>query len=114
MPPLLPSNVPAPLDQIPALLLQQGGPLLQTSAIIPPPPISALILQRDVLPLQPSSVHDAPTTPPLSVFIHGQGGPPTPTSVVRNHAPLLSAFLPQRVEPPLQLSAANPLLFLIF
>ena len=46
VPPLLPSNVPAPLAQISALSFQQGGPRLQTSAVIPPPPISALFLQQ--------------------------------------------------------------------
>ena len=43
---LLPSNVPAPIAQISALSLQQGGPRLQTSAVIPPPLISALLLQQ--------------------------------------------------------------------
>ena len=69
VPPLLPSNVPAPLAQFSALPFQQRGPRLQTSAVIPPPPISALLLQRDVLPLQPSVVRAAP--PPISVSVQG-------------------------------------------
>ena len=46
--------------------------------------------------------------PPLSVSIQGRGGPPPPLSALRAHAPLLSALLPQQVEPPLQPSAVNP------
>ena len=102
VPHLLTSNMPAPLYQILALPLQQGWPRLQTSAVIPHPPISALLLQRDVIPLQPSAVRDAPTPPPLSVSIQGRGGPPC------SHATILLALLPQLVEPPLQPSAVNP------
>ena len=39
MPPLLPSNLPAPLAHVSALPLQQVGPHLQTSAVNTPPPI---------------------------------------------------------------------------
>ena len=69
VPPLLPSNVPAPLAQISALPLQQGGPCLQPSDVSPPPHNSALIFQRDVIPIKPSSVRAAgpPGPPPLSV-----------------------------------------------
>ena len=95
MPPILPSNVPAHLAQISALPLQQGGHRLQTLAVIPPPLISALLLHRDVLHLQPSAVRDAPTPPPLSVSIQGRGGPPPPNSAVCAHAPLISALFPQ-------------------
>ena len=102
MPPLLPSNVPAPLSQLLALSLQQGGPRLQTSTVNPTPPISALILQRDVIPLQPSAVRAAADPPALSVSIQGQGGPPPTPSAMRAYAPILSALLPQRVEPPVQ------------
>ena len=87
--------------------LQQGGPRLQTLSVIPPPPISDLLIQQDVLPLQPSAVRDAPTPPPLSVSIQGRGRTPPPTSAVRAHAPLLSEFRPQRVEPPLHTSAVK-------
>ena len=100
--------MPVPLDQSSALPLQQGDPRLQTSAVIPPPLISALLLHRDVLPLQSSAVRDASTPPPLSVSIQGLGGPPPPTSAVRAHDPLLSTLLPQRVKPPLQPSVINP------
>ena len=89
VPPLLPSNVPAPLAYISALSLQQGGPRLQTSAVIPPPNISALLFQQYWLALQPSVMRDAPTPPPLSVLIQGQGRPPPPTSAVHTHTPLL-------------------------
>ena len=75
VPPLLPSNMPAPLAQLSALPLQQGGPRLHTSAVNPPPPISALLLQQDVLPIQPLAVRADPTPPPLSVSIQGRGGP---------------------------------------
>ena len=44
--PLLPPNVPAPLSQISALSLQQGGPRLQNSDVIPPPLTSALLLKK--------------------------------------------------------------------
>ena len=108
VPPLMPSNMPAPLAQISALPLPQGGPRLQNSAVIPPPLISALLLQLDVIPLQPSAVRDATTPPPLSLSIQGRGGSPPPTSAVHAHAPLLSALLPQKVDPPLQPSAVNP------
>ena len=67
----MPLNVPDPLAQMSDLPLQQGGPRIHTSAVIPPPPISALILQQYVLPLQPSVVHYAPTTPLISVLIQG-------------------------------------------
>ena len=46
--------------------------------------------------------------PPLSVSLQGRGGPHRPPSVVRADAPLLSALIPQKVEPPLQPSAINP------
>ena len=46
--------------------------------------------------------------PPRSVPLQGRGGPPPPSSAVRAHAPLFSALLPQRVEPPIQPSAVNP------
>ena len=68
VPPLLPSNVPAPLYQISALPLQRGGPRLQTSAVNPPPPISSLLLQLDTLTLQPPAVRTA-AAPLLSVSI---------------------------------------------
>ena len=99
--------MPDPIAQIPALPLQQGKPRLQNSAVNTPPPISALLLQRYVLPLQPSAIRDAPTLPPLSLSIQGRGGSPPPNSAVRAHAPLFSALLPQQVEPPLQPSAVS-------
>ena len=67
VPPILPSNVPAPLDQISVLSLQQGGPSFQNLAVIPPPPISALLLQQYLLAIQPSAMCVAPTPLPLSV-----------------------------------------------
>ena len=93
MPPILPSNVPAPLAQLSTLPPKQGGPRLQTSAVNPPPHISDFILQRDMLPLHYSYVRAAP--PPLSISIQGRGHPPPPPSSVRAHATLLSALLPQ-------------------
>ena len=56
MPPLLTSNVTAPLAHLPDLHLQQGGHRLQTSAVNPPTPISALLHQRFDPLLQPSNV----------------------------------------------------------
>ena len=115
VPPLLHSNVPAPLAQISALPLQRGGPHLQTSAVNPPPTISAFLLQQYVLPLQSSAVRAVPhpppppPPPPLSVSIQGRGEQPPPHSAVHAHAPLLSVLIPQIVEPPPQLSAVNPL-----
>ena len=61
-----------------------------------------------MLPIQPSDVRASSSDPPLSVLIQGRGGPPPPPSAVHAHAPLLSAFLPHQVEPPLQPSAVNP------
>ena len=49
VPPLLSSNVIAPLAHISALPLQQGGPRLQTSALNYPPLISAFLVQQYVL-----------------------------------------------------------------
>ena len=46
--------------------------------------------------------------PQLSILIQGQGGPPPLPLSVCAHAPLLSAFPPQLVKPPLQPSAINP------
>ena len=86
VPPILPSNVPAPLAHISALPIQQVWYRLHTSAVIPPPLISASLLHRYVLPLQPSAVRDAPTPPPLSVSIQGRGKPPPPTSAVHAHS----------------------------
>ena len=106
MPPLMPTNVPAPIAQLSALPLRQGRPRLQLSAANPPPQISDLLLQQDVLPLHPSAVRAA--TPPLSVPLQGQGGPTPPASAACAHAPLFSALLTQRVKPPLQPSAVNP------
>ena len=88
--------------------LQKSETHLQTSALNTCPPISALIIQWCVLPIHPSAVRDDPPAPPLYIFIKGPGVPPNPTSDVRYHAPLLSAFHPQRVEPPLQPSAVKP------
>ena len=107
MPPLLPSNFPDPLAQFSDLPLQQCRSRLQTSAVNPPPLISALLLQKYVLPLQPSGVHTAPPHTHLIVSIQGRGGPPPLSSAMRAHAPLLSAFLHQRVKPPLQPSDVN-------
>ena len=59
VPPLLPSNVTASLAQISDFPLQQGGPCIQTSALNPPPPISAMLIQQDMLPFQPSSLSRA-------------------------------------------------------
>ena len=98
----------APLAQNSALTLQRGGPRLHTSAINTPPTISALLLQRDMLPLQNSAIRAAASPPLIYVSIQGRGGPPPPPSAMRAHAPLLSVLLPQRVEPPLQPSAVNP------
>ena len=63
-----------------------------------------------MLPLQPSDVRAAtpPGTPPLSISLQGKGLPPPLPSAVSADAPLLSALLPQQVEPPLQPSAINP------
>ena len=110
MPPIRPPNVISPLSQIPALPLQRGGPRLQPSAANPPPQNPALIFQQDMINLQPSSVcaAAAPTTPSLSVSLQGRVGPPHPHSAVHTDAPLLSALLPQKAEPPLQPSAVNP------
>ena len=77
VPPLITLNVPAPLAQLAAFPLQRGGRCLQTSAVNPPPTISALLLQRDLLPLQISSVCATAAPPLLSVLIQVQGGPPT-------------------------------------
>ena len=46
-------------------------------------------------------------TPVIYILIQGQDGPPPPPSAVRAHLPLLSAFLPQQVDPPLKPSAVN-------
>ena len=59
-----------------------------------------------MLPLQTSAVRAAPT-PPLSISLHGIGGTHPPTSSVRYNAPLITAFLPQLFEPPLQPSYVN-------
>ena len=100
VPPLLPSNMPDPLAHISALPLQLGGPLIQPSAINPPPQISTLLLKLDVLHLRPSYMYAAAPHPPLlSYLLQGQGGPPTPPSGMRAHAPLLSALLHKQVEP---------------
>ena len=53
MPLILRSKVPGPIARISALHLQQGGPRFQTSSVNHPPPISALLIQRSMLPLQP-------------------------------------------------------------
>ena len=47
-------------------------------------------------------MHAASPTPPLYVSIQGKGGTPNPPLAVRAHNPLLSALLPQLVEPSLQ------------
>ena len=49
----------------------------------------------------------APLPPPLSISLQGRGGPPPQFLAVRNHASLLSAFIPQQVDPPLQPSSIN-------
>ena len=67
----MPSNLPATLDQLSALPLQRDGPGLQNLAVNLPPPISALLLQQDVLPLQPSDVCAAAPPPMLFVLIQG-------------------------------------------
>ena len=47
------------------LNLKIGVPRLQPSAVNPPPHISALLLQQDVIPIQPSAVRaDYPLPPP--------------------------------------------------
>ena len=69
MHPILPSNVHAPLAQILALRLQRGGPRLQTSATNPPPPISAMLIQLDVLHIQPLAMRAAAAPPLLSLLI---------------------------------------------
>ena len=99
--------MPTTLAHIPALPLKRDGPRLKTSAVNPPPPISAFLIQRDVLPIQSSSVRAAPDTTSISVLIKGRGGPPTLTPSLRAHHPILSAFPPQQAEPPLQPSALN-------
>ena len=113
MPPLMPTNVPAPLAQISALPLPQYGPCIQPSAVNPPPHISSFILQLYLIPLQPSvlcayAAPPPPPPPPLYILLQGRGEPLPPPSAVRAHAPLLSALLTQPVEPPLQPSAVNP------
>ena len=91
----MPSNAPAPLAQLLALPIQQGGTCLQTSAVNLPPPISALLIQRDVLPLQTSVVGAAAPPHWLYFLIQGQWGPPPPPSAMRAHNPLLSTFIHQ-------------------
>ena len=109
VPPLLPTNVTAPLAQLSNLLLQQGGPYIQPSNTNPSPKISALILQRYMLPLQPSAVRYV--SPLISVLLQGHGVLPPAPSDVCAHAHLLSASLTQRVKIPIQPSALNNLPF---
>ena len=85
--------MPALLDQISSLPLQRGGPRLQTSAVNSPPSISALLLQRYLLPLHISAVRAIDALPMLPVLIQLRGGPPPPPSAVQYPAPLFSAFL---------------------
>ena len=72
VPPLLTSNITAPLAQLSALNLQQGGPHLQPSAVNTPPQISAFLPQQDVLPLLPSAMR-ADATPPSTLSVSLQG-----------------------------------------
>ena len=106
VPPLLPTIVPAPLAQISASPLWQGGPSLQPSAVNTPSQISSLLIQQDVLHLNTSAVRDAP--PLISFYLQGLGRPPPPPSDVHAHDPLLSVLLHQRVKPSLHPSAVNP------
>ena len=105
--PIHPSNVPAPLAHISAYPLQLFRPHLHPSAVNPPPHISALLPQRDILPLHPSVLCAVPTPPPLSVLLQGQGGPPLPPSAVHACTPILLALIPQLVEHPIHTLAVN-------
>ena len=69
VPHILHSNMPATIDKISDLPLQRGGPCIQTSDVNHPPPISALLLQRDMIPIHPSAVHDAAADPPPTLYI---------------------------------------------
>ena len=109
VPPLLPTNVTATLAQLSNLLLQQGEPYIQPLDTNPSPNISALSLQRYMLPLQPSALRSIP--PLISVLLQGRGVRPPAPSAVCAHAPLLSASLTQRVKIPIQPSAVKNLPF---
>ena len=61
-----------------------------------------------MLPLQNSAIRAAASPPLIYVSIQGRGGPPPPPSAMRAHATILSAFLPQQVDSPIQYSDVNP------
>ena len=80
-------------------------PLQPLDARDPPPPISVSLQGRGETPLLPSTVHAYVAL--ISALILRQGVPLRHPSAKPAPLPLISALLPQRVEPPLQPSAVN-------
>ena len=68
---------------------------------LPPRPPS-LILQKRAITLQLLVLNTPP--PLIDVLLQGQGKTSPSTSAVRTYAPLLSALITQRFEPPLESS----------
>ena len=91
----------ASLPQPSAAFPQQCASPLQPSTVhvLPPHPLS-FILQQCAPPLQ-ILVINTPSTP-LVISLQGRGGIPPPPSVVCSYATLLSSFLPQKFDTPLQ------------